>query len=152
MSKVAKLGVYRPHDRVTLDNSLPSKTRQEFAEECDINTIMRRYQKTGVLQHVNNAAPRYMDFSDAPDFHTAMNFMIAASDEFGRLPATVRKRFGNDPAEFVKFAEDPANVEQMRAWGLAAPVEEPPAPQEVRIVGSEKGSVEPANEPGKGSK
>lgn len=38
---------------------------------------------------------------------------------FMTLPASVRERFANDPGEFLKFAEDPANLDEMVDMGLA---------------------------------
>lgn len=39
----------------------PSMCRQEFAEECDINAIMERYQTVGVLPANNPNPPVYVD-------------------------------------------------------------------------------------------
>ena len=88
------------------DNVEVSRTRQEFQDECDINVIMKRYEKTGVITHYSKREPQYVDFSDVPDFHTAMNVMQDAEAAFMTLPASVRKRFENDPQEFVKFASE----------------------------------------------
>lgn len=142
--KQPKFAMYRPHKRVLFETDGPSRTRQEFQDECDINKIMARYQKTGVLQHVNRNEPQYIDFTGAPDFMSAMNLMHEASDAFARLPAQVRKRFHNDPAEFVEFAENAENIQQLRDWGLAKPLEVPPAPTKVEVVN-------PVPEPSKGS-
>lgn len=105
----------------------PSLTRQEFSAECDINTIMSRYD--GFLSDPMRSVriPQYVDFTEFPE--TLMGFMDvlkAGETAFYSLPATVRREFDNDPASFVDFASDPTNVEQMRAWGLAAPAPEKP--------------------------
>lgn len=129
------MAAVRPHERVVFVSRLPSRTRQEFQRECDINDIMKKYQKTGVLTHYNKRQPQYLDFSEGvPDFHVAMNMMVEAEAAFMTLPATVRKRFENDPAEFVKFATDDANIGQLREWGLAAPEKVPDAPMRVEVV------------------
>lgn len=105
---------------------LPSLTRQEFAEECDINTLMARYEKSGVISHVNKATPRYMDVAELPDLRGYLDIMREASLSFASLPAKVRKEFDNDPQKFVDFAQTPENLEKMREWGLAPmPVEVP---------------------------
>lgn len=106
-------------------NDEPSLTRQEFAEECDINVIMSRYEKTGVISHVSQREPLYLDLTGIPDFRTAMDMMNDAEKAFLSLPAQVRKDFDNDARNFVDFASDPANLDKMREYGLA-----PPAPQE----------------------
>ena len=106
----------------------PSMARQEFAEECDINTIMARYEKTGAISHVNRVIPVYMDLTQVPDLRGAMDAMREASIAFNLFPAKVRREFDNDPQKFVDFAQDPENIGKMREWGLAppVPVEEPP--------------------------
>lgn len=126
---------FRPHKRVSLDTGDVSRTRQEFAEECDINSIMSRYNKTGVINHFSSRAPRYVDFSEVPsDLQTAMQMFIEAENAFMRLPAAVRKEFDNDPVKFVEFAERPENLDQVRAWGLAKPAEPEPVPMRVEVV------------------
>lgn len=128
------------HDRVTAYVGDVSRTRAEFQDECNINMIMKRYEKTGVITHYSKRQPVYLNLDESIDFHHSMNLFVQAEAAFMRLPATVRKRFGNDAAEFVKFAEVPENLDQMRAWGLAPPAEEPPAPTRVEVVNP----VEPA--------
>lgn len=114
-------------------NDLPSLTRQEFAAECDINVIMEKYQKTGMLP-ANNAGrePMYVDFTSMPNnLMDTMRMFDDAQTAFMTLPAGVRREFENDPARFVDFAGDPANMDKLREWGLAAPkkAEEAPPPK-----------------------
>ena len=134
------------HDPVDLDfGDEPSRTRQEFAEECDINTLMSRFERTGVISHVNPRSPMYLDLSEGvPDLQSAMDMVRIATDSFMSLPAAVRRDFDNDPVKFVMFAEDPANIEKLREWGLAKPSPVPAEPLSVRVI-----SDEPA--PGAGS-
>lgn len=112
-----------------LRNDEPSLTRQEFSEECDINVIMAQYEKTGVISHVVSREPLYLDLGDMPDFRTAMDMMAEAEKAFMSLPAKVRREFDNDAREFVEFAQDPANLDKMREYGLAPPAEEPEPPK-----------------------
>ncbi|QCQ84955.1 internal scaffolding protein [Blackfly microvirus SF02] len=112
----------------------PSKAVQSAKDETDINTIVKRFGLTGQLPQ-NVRTPLNMDFDAAFDFQSAMNLMVQADRAFMQMPADVRKRFGNDPAEFVNFASDPKNLEEARKLGLALPhvpvVEEPPVRVEV---------------------
>lgn len=114
-------------------NREPSLTRQEFAEECDINTLMSRYDANvvgGPGGLPSQQQPMYVDFADLPqDLMGYLSFMQEAEAAFMSLPAVVRKEFDNSAPEFVAFASDPGNLEQMRAWGLAPPAkpQEPPA-------------------------
>ena len=124
----------------------PSLTRQEFAEECDINTIMARYEASGVISHVNRATPMYLDTTDYPDLQGAMDQFREASLAFNALPASVRREFDNDPQLFVDFASDKANLPRMREWGLAPPEKAPDAPIRVEVMNSPEpaGSIAPA--------
>lgn len=115
----------------------PGLTRQEMADECDVNAIMARYEKTGALpgRRDEYGDPMYLDMTQTPsDLLEALNLMNAADDAFMRLPASVRKEFDNDPFRFVEFASDPANVKRMREWGLAEPEKVPDAPMRVEVV------------------
>lgn len=132
-------------ERGDLDQFAPSMTRQEFAEECDINTIMARYEASGALSHVNRAEPLYMDFTEVPPLREAMAFMDAAAIAFNSLPASVRAQFGNDPVAYVDFAQKSENIGKMREWGLAPPVVQEAPPTRVEIVGEFKPPV-PAND------
>lgn len=104
----------------------PSKTKQSFKEECDINTIVRRFGLTGELPS-NVRMPQYGDFEEVMDYHTAMNAIRAAQESFQAMPAEVRARFGNDPGRFVDFCSDEANREEARKLGLLRPGEAPAA-------------------------
>lgn len=116
-------------------NREPSLTRQEFAAECDLNTLMARYEGH-VIGGPGNLAPRepmYIDFVNMPqDLMGYLTFLQEAENAFMSLPAIVRKEFDNSAQEFVEFASDPGNLEQMRSWGLAPPAKpQAPAPDAV---------------------
>lgn len=117
------VGFHRKHDRVFADLGGESLTQQHFKEECDINTIMRKYETSGLLNHINQFGGEYGDFLEAPDYHTALNQIMEAQDMFMSLPSKIRAKFGNDPEEFLVFVQDPENIEELRRLGLAKPVE-----------------------------
>jgi len=130
------MGMYHPHDRVQLDPG-PGRTKQSFAEESNINIIMRRYEKTGILDHFNTHQGDYGDFIGAQDYHTSMNLIREAGEAFMTIPAGVRAKFENDPARFLEFVQDPENLDEMVKMGLAANpegvVEEAPAEPEMDL-------------------
>lgn len=112
-----------------------SLTRQEFADECDVNNLMAQYEKTGILPSaVNNNVPQYLDVTDIPDYRETLDMLNEASAAFMALPAVVRKEFDNDPIQFVEFARDPENLPQMRTWGLAPPEKLPDPPMKVEVI------------------
>lgn len=118
-------------------SNLPSLTRQEFADECDINNLMAQYEKSGVISHVNRTPAQYLDLSETPDLQTAINMIRDAETAFMTLPAKTRAEFENNPVEFIKFAENPENLEKMREWKLAPPAPTEPPPQKVEVINPE---------------
>lgn len=111
---------YGPRQRVQLRCSGVGRTKQSFKAECDINVIMSRYLKTGVLEHVRQGVARYGDVSGA-DFQEAQNFVAGAISMFHDLPSHIRTMFENQPALFFDFMENPANAAKARELGLVAP-------------------------------
>lgn len=94
-------------------------THQEFKESCDIRSIMKQFKRQGIGLPIPNFNDAILDYSDLPDYQSALNLMIDAQNSFDSLPANVRKRFGNDPGEFVNFIYDPANEQELIKMGLA---------------------------------
>jgi len=102
-----------------------SLAQQHFKDECDINNILRQFNITGLLPEAP-LSPRYGDFTGIGDYHTALNQVIAAEDEFMSLPATLRARFENDPAQLIEFLDNPENKDEAIKLGLInKPVELP---------------------------
>lgn len=93
-------------------------TKQAHRDECDINQIMARFQKTGIINHVNDYQPQYGDIS-GDSFQESMLIIAEANTMFEELPSSVRKEFDNNPAKFLKFVEDPDNHEKLVDMGLA---------------------------------
>jgi len=99
-------------------------TQQHFKDECDINNILRQFNVTGLLPE-NTLSPRYGDFTGISDYHSALNQVIAAEDEFMALPAEIRSRFANDPAQLIDFLQNPENKPEAIKLGLVNPEELP---------------------------
>ncbi len=95
----------------------PTLAQQHYKEECDINTILQKFSISGILPEAP-LSPRYGDFSGIGDYHTALNRVLAAQDEFEALPATIRARFENDPAKLIEFLEDENNRPEAEELGL----------------------------------
>lgn len=131
--------------RVQEINSEPSLTVQDEKDACDINRILERFQKTGVLEHIKNNPPRYGDFSDVPNYQESLNKVIQAKEMFMELPATIREKFLNDPLKFLEFANNPKNADAMVDLGLAKPrktaVIEQTATSEAQATSTQKESL-----------
>lgn len=107
-------------DKPRLAITFPARsryTKQEFRDDCNINTIMSRYMKTGELPHINKLAPQYFDAAPG-DFQTHMNAVAEAKTLFAQLPSDVRNRFRNDPGQFMDFCSDDSNRVELARMGL----------------------------------
>lgn len=96
-----------------------SITKQCFKDECDINNIMSKYVKTGQLPSLIKENPQYGDFSFPLDYQKALDLVSFADEQFSALPSGLRKKFSNDPVEFLNFVHDPSNIDEMYELGLA---------------------------------
>lgn len=122
------------------ENGEPEKslTEQCHKDMCDVNNIIRKYDKTGLLEHVNEHQAYYGDYTEVDEYREALNKVITAQNMFDELPSDLRRRFGNDPGQYFEFVSNPENRDEMVRLGMMNPPEENTAP-----VG---GSVSP--EPG----
>lgn len=130
-----KFSDHRKCQVVCKDESL---AQQHCKEECDINYILRRSQKTGVLEHVARGSAQYGDF-DGMDYHTACNCVLEAESQFLELPARVREKFNNDPGAFLDFASNAENRAEMQKLGL---LNASAAPQHTEAQSADQASVE----------
>lgn len=112
----------------------PSRTKQEFKDECDINMLMKRYKATGLFPQYPDATPRYVSNIGMPDFQEALEIVRVAESEFAALNSELRKRFDNDPAKFLAFVNDSANADELVKLGLREAPKPPAEPIAVRVV------------------
>lgn len=139
------MSFYRPHDRVTQPVGGPSRTKQAFKEECDINNILRKYEKTGLLTHVAAYNGRYEDLPDPIDYQEALHQLRDAEAAFMSLPSRLRRDFNNDPAAFLAFVST-AKQEELVELGLA---HSPSTPS--RAATPSQSGEQPETQPGKDS-
>ena len=119
-----------------------SLTQQQFAEDCEIRNIMKKYDSTGFFDHINRKPEQFGDFTEVTDLAGAIDKINEAQDNFMTIPSNIRKRFNNSAQEFYIFAQDPNNFDELIDMGLAtqrvsSPVEEKlevsvPDPQTVK--------------------
>lgn len=160
---------YRPHQRVYAPVGIekydlktgevkieiePSRTKQSFVEECDINNILKQYQKTGQIRHITAQAEKgqYVDLPEPIDFQESLNTVMRAEEAFATLPAKLRNRFGNDPSEFLEFMGDPANQDEIIKLGLAKDlrVPDPAAPNLAAVSGVDGTGAKSSQQGGNG--
>jgi len=119
------------HHRLQVGIKFPKKgrTKQWHKKECDINQIMLKYQKHGVIDHVNKHEANY-GFATSDDLHESLNMIKTANEMFADLPSKARTKFENDPAQFLDFVQDPKNKEEIYNLGLS----DYPPPDETETV------------------
>lgn len=102
--------------RVSSDVGGESLTQQQFAQECDINYIVRRAQRTGVVPIV----PKELVFGvdDGMSFQDRMNNLSAVKEYFMSLPSEMRMKWSNDVAAFCAWMSDEANMGEAVKLGL----------------------------------
>lgn len=104
-----------------------SRTKQSMKDECDINLILKKFIKTGAINHFAKHAGAYLDVP-AQDYRECLEILDKAQSMFQDLPAELRRKFGDDPAVFLEFVQDEKNIPQMREMGLTNnPLTPPPA-------------------------
>lgn len=104
--------------RVTVSFEKPTRTKQSFKNDCDINVVVNHYQRHGIINHVARGSGVYGDFSTVEDYQSSLNRVMNAQEMFGALPSKIRSRFANDPAELIGFLENPANLDEAVELGL----------------------------------
>lgn len=122
-------------------------TKQSFKDECDVNTVVKRWLTSGVPPVQGNEGI-FADVSNIPDYRTCIDFVRSADAQFALLPSDVRERFSNDPAAFLDFVGNPDNGDELVALGLAVPRKpstgETSAPQDAG-AGSPVGGLQAAS-------
>lgn len=121
------------------------RTKSEFKDDCDINLIISRYRKTGILPDLARAAAaRFGDFSQIPSYQEMQDKLNAAEEMFAALPAKVRKEFDNDPGLFIAAADTEEGRETLKKLGLGKEVDTPLGDSPVDSKKVKGASKEPA--------
>ena len=110
-----------------------SMTQQHFAEESEINNIIRSHDRNGIIEHVHRGNAIYGDFSEITDLSDALIQIQEAQKEFLNIPSEIREKFKNDAGEFFKYASNPDNEDGMREMGLLNPNQSSAMPDDQAI-------------------
>lgn len=113
--------LYLPHDPVYAPHSDELITKQEFKDECEIYNILKQYQRTGIIQHINSKQPIFEDLPDEYDFQSSMNTILRAEEAFAALPSSIRDSYDNDPQRFLAALTDPAQADKLIELGVLKP-------------------------------
>lgn len=105
-----------PPPQVGSRNDEPTMTQQHFTAECDVNNILAKFVRTGILDTIGPGT--YEDVSDSLDYLTALQTIQRANEVFEALPSKIRAEFQNDPAQYLAFVEDSSNLERGIELGI----------------------------------
>lgn len=95
-------------------------TEQHHKKECDVNEIIKKYDRTGVITHVSKIEGRFGDMTGM-DFQAMQNKVAKANSMFEQLPYDIKKRFNQSPAELLTFMESADNRAEAIKLGLIDP-------------------------------
>jgi len=125
----------------------PTRTKQEFIKEVNINEIVARMRK-GISPPawMTSATPRYGDFTNLPvSFQEAHAIMQQGQEAFMSLPLEFRRALDHNPMNL-----DKAPKELYEQFGL---LKKPVDPTSAAAEGSTASqSVDPSQKGSKGSK
>jgi len=96
-----------PRNRVLALHEDEMVTKQSHKKECDIHEILKQYQKTGIINHINSREGAFTDLPEALDYQAALELVRDAQEGFSELPSLVRERFNNDPYELLAAIGNP---------------------------------------------
>lgn len=135
---------YTAKVKVTSAQGGVSRTKQAHKAECDINTILARYKKTGVIDFTQKHQAQYGDVT-ALDFQEAQFTVARANGMFAAMPSHLRARFDNDPYKFLAFVHDDRNRNEAEDLGLLKAKSETSEPAPKAAPGA--GAPAPAEPP-----
>lgn len=98
-----------------------SRTQQHFLKETNINSIMAKFKKSGLLTNPltqSTIMPQFGDFTNISDYQTLQNKLASINSYFENLPAETRREFDNDPQKLMQFVSNPENKEKAIKLGL----------------------------------
>ena len=114
-------------------NNQPSMTKQSFAKELEVNNIIKKYNKTGILQKAHDFEALYGEF-DQYDLREAIDKVEQAKSLFMEVPSEFRAKFDNDPGKFIDYATNVENLAELQKYGLAEKHPEPPPNEPIEVV------------------
>ena len=118
---------YNPPKIPGFSSEMESKVQEQFADACQTDTIIRKYNMMGVNPFIAAGGSQYLDTTQIPDFICANNAQVKVKEYFEGLPSDIRLEFNNDPLQFAEVVSDPRNADYLREIGVLAPL---PAEQE----------------------
>ncbi len=113
------------YKRVQSKADIGGRTKSSFQFDADPNRIMKQFNKTGDLDLLNQTKKIALhgDFSQIPDFFTALLQVQKVEEDFMELPSKIRNHVDNDASKLMELLADPARVQEAIDLGLVADLE-----------------------------
>lgn len=127
---------YNPPKIPGFSSEMESMVQEQFADACQTDTIIRKYNMMGVNPFIAAGGSKYLDTTQIPSFVAAQNAQVKVKEYFEGLPSDIRLEFNNDPMQFAEVVSDPRNAEYLREIGVLAPL---PAEQEGEKPSAQQG-------------
>lgn len=93
------------------------KTEQAQKHLTDVHALLEPAKKRGLLRHAYDYEGEYDDIPPLT-YEDALNTVAKAEQMFDALPRDIKNKHGNNPSNFLAWAQDPANGEQMLKMGI----------------------------------
>lgn len=113
---------YTPPKVPGFSSEMESRVQEQFADACQTDTIIRKYNMMGVNPFIAAGGSQYLDTTLIPEFFVAQNVQAKVKEYFEGLPSDIRLEFNNDPMQFAEVVSDPRNAEYLREIGVLAPL------------------------------
>lgn len=117
---------YSDRSPVTFRCVSKSKTEQSHRDSCDINRLVDRYKKTGIISDPSVFREQfYGDFHDVPDMVELSTARARLAQYFEGLPSATRAAFENSPDKLIAAFDDPSKKDLLLQHGF---LKKAPAP------------------------
>lgn len=113
---------YNPPKVSGFSSEMQSKVQEQFADACQTDTIIRKYNTMGINPFIASGGSEYLDTTEIPSFVVAQNSQVKVREYFEGLPSDIRLEFNNDPVQFVEAVLDPQNADYLREIGVLEPL------------------------------
>ena len=104
------------------DFSGGSLTDQSFAASCNVNNIVRHYEKTGIDPYSDRLQNQIFGVATSTSYEEAMRHAAEVNSAFALLPSAERAKHDNNPQQWLDHAVEPEAV-----YEPPEPSNDPPA-------------------------
>lgn len=112
------VSAYSPKKRIPIKFAKTGRTKQQHADKTNINLIMKKFLKTGIIDFTNKHEQQY-GFATSDSFQESLQIIQTANEMFADLPSQLRIKFNHNPADFLDYVQDPKNEDTLFDLGLA---------------------------------